>query len=45
MGHGMALENVAQRMEAMFPGSARVTQSLVDGDYLVRLTFPHPRRQ
>jgi len=45
VGNGMALENVAQRMEAMFPGSARVTQSLVDGDYLVRLAFPHPRRQ
>lgn len=44
-GNRMALDNVAQRMEAMFPGVARVTRSRIDGDYLVRLTFPHPRRQ
>jgi len=44
-GNRMALENVSQRMEAMFPGIARVSQSRVDGDYLVRLTFPHPWRQ
>lgn len=44
-GNRMALDNVAQRMQAMFPEVARVTRSRVDGDYLVRLTFPHPRRQ
>jgi two-component system sensor histidine kinase AlgZ len=44
-GNQMALQNVSQRMEAMFPGTARVTRSLVDGDYLVRLVFPYPRRQ
>ncbi|NBC12247.1 MAG: sensor histidine kinase [Gammaproteobacteria bacterium] len=44
-GNGMALQNVSQRMEAMFPGTARVTRSLVDGDYLVRLVFPYPWRQ
>jgi two-component system sensor histidine kinase AlgZ len=44
-GNGMALQNVSQRMEAMFPGTARVTRSLVDGDFLVRLAFPYPRRQ
>jgi two-component system sensor histidine kinase AlgZ len=44
-GSGMALANVSQRMEAMFPGAARVTRSLVDGDYLVRLVFPYPWRQ
>ncbi|MCG6943611.1 MAG: sensor histidine kinase [Thiohalocapsa sp.] len=44
-GSGMALQNVSQRMEAMFPGEARVTRSLVDGDYLVRLVFPYPWRQ
>jgi two-component system sensor histidine kinase AlgZ len=44
-GNGMALENVSQRMDAMFPGTARVTRSLVDGEYLVRLVFPYPRRQ
>jgi two-component system sensor histidine kinase AlgZ len=41
----MALQNVSQRMDAMFPGMARVVRSLVDGDYLVRLVFPYPRRQ
>jgi two-component system sensor histidine kinase AlgZ len=44
-GLGMALQNVSQRMAAMFPGAARVTRSLVDGDYLVRLVFPYPWRQ
>jgi two-component system sensor histidine kinase AlgZ len=44
-GNKMALQNVSQRMEAMFPGVARVTRSLVDGDYVVRLVFPHPWRQ
>ncbi len=44
-GNGMALQNVSQRMEAMFPGAARVTRALVDGDYLVRLVFPYPWRQ
>jgi len=44
-GNGMALQNVSPRMEAMFPGAARVTRSLVDGDYLVRLVFPYPWRQ
>jgi len=44
-GSGMALANVSQRMEAMFPGAARVTRSLVEGDYLVRLVFPYPWRQ
>ncbi|MGD8275755.1 MAG: histidine kinase [Thiohalocapsa sp.] len=44
-GNGMALQNVSQRMAAMFPGAARVTRSLVDGDYLVRLVFPYPWRQ
>lgn len=44
-GNRMALQNVSQRMEAMFPGAARVTCSLVDGDYVVRLVFPYPWRQ
>ena len=44
-GNKMALQNVSQRMEAMFPGEARVTHSLVDGDYVVRLVFPYPWRQ
>jgi two-component system, LytTR family, sensor histidine kinase AlgZ len=44
-GNGMALENVSQRMEAMFPGATRVSRSLVDGDYVVRLAFPYPWRQ
>lgn len=42
-GNKMALTNVTQRMEAMFPGLARVTQSRDGGDYVVRITFPHLR--
>lgn len=44
-GNQMALINVAQRMEAMFPGQAIVTKSLIEGDFLVRLAFPHTRSQ
>jgi two-component system sensor histidine kinase AlgZ len=44
-GNKMALQNVSQRLDAMFPGAARVVCSLVDGDYLVRMVFPYPRRQ
>ena len=44
-GHHMALENVRQRMDAMFMGLAKVTQSRVEGDYEVGLVFPHPWRQ
>jgi two-component system sensor histidine kinase AlgZ len=44
-GSGMALDNVSQRMQAMFPGATRVTRSLADGRYVVRLAFPYPRRQ
>lgn len=43
-GNQMALDNVAQRLEAMFPGSAGVTRSVVGGHYLVRLAFPYPWR-
>lgn len=44
-GNRIALENVRQRMDAMFLGMAQVTQSRVEGDYVVRLVFPYPWRQ
>ena len=44
-GSHMALDNVSQRMAAMFAGTALVSRSRVDGDYLVRLAFPYPWRQ
>lgn len=44
-GNQMALVNCAQRMEAMFPGQAVVTKSLIEGDFLVRLAFPYTRSQ
>jgi two-component system sensor histidine kinase AlgZ len=44
-GSHMALENVCQRMAALFAGTALVSRSQVDGDYLVRLVFPYPWRQ
>ncbi|MCF7984551.1 MAG: histidine kinase [Thiohalocapsa sp.] len=43
-GNHIALQNVSQRMDAMFNGAASVTQSRVDGDYLVTLAFPYPWR-
>jgi two-component system sensor histidine kinase AlgZ len=44
-GHHMALENISQRLEAMFPGVASVTHSARHGEYLVRLAFPFPWRR
>jgi two-component system sensor histidine kinase AlgZ len=44
-GNRVALENVSQRMEAMFPGSAKVSQSKRDGNYLVSLAFPYSWRE
>jgi two-component system sensor histidine kinase AlgZ len=44
-GSHTALDNVSQRMAAMFAGTALVSRSRVDGDYLVRMAFPHPWRQ
>ncbi len=41
-GNHMALDNVKQRMAAMFEGDARVIVSRVEGDYQVRLVFPYP---
>jgi two-component system sensor histidine kinase AlgZ len=41
-GNRMALDNVKQRMTAMFDGEARVIVSRVDGDFQVRLVFPYP---
>ena len=44
-GNHMALENVKQRMAAMFEGEARVIVSRIEGDYQVRLVFPYPWRR
>jgi two-component system sensor histidine kinase AlgZ len=44
-GNRIAVENVLQRLAALYPGTARLTQTRVDGDYLVRLTIPYPRSQ
>jgi two-component system, LytTR family, sensor histidine kinase AlgZ len=41
-GNHMALDNVKQRMAAMFDGDARVIVSRLEGDYQVRLVFPYP---
>jgi len=42
MGNHMALENIRQRLEGLFYGEARLTMSEIEGDYQVRLVFPHP---
>ncbi len=41
-GNKMALENVRQRLQGCYQEQAGLTQSEVDGDYQVRLFFPHP---
>ena len=45
IGNRMAMENVRQRLTAMYPGAARVTESRIEGDYQVRLVFPYPWRE
>jgi two-component system sensor histidine kinase AlgZ len=44
-GHGIALANVSQRLEAMFPGAASLNHGVRGGEYHVRLAFPYPWRQ
>lgn len=44
-GNGMAMDNVRQRLAAMYPGAGRVVESRIEGDYQVRLVFPYPWRE
>jgi two-component system sensor histidine kinase AlgZ len=41
-GNRMALDNIRQRLEGLYQGEAGLTHSEVEGDYQVRLFFPHP---
>lgn len=41
-GNRMALDNVKQRMAAMFENRGRVIISRIEGNYQVRLVFPYP---
>ncbi len=41
-GNRMALDNVRQRLAALYPGAASLTLGRVDDEYQVRLVFPYP---
>ncbi len=41
-GNHMALNNIKQRLEGVYQEQAGLSHSEVDGDYQVRLFFPHP---
>ena len=41
-GNRMALENVRQRLEAMYPNRCSLTLGRVDEEFQVRLVFPYP---
>lgn len=41
-GNHMALDNIKQRLEGVYQEEAGLGHSEVDGDYQVRLFFPHP---
>jgi len=43
-GNHMAIENIRQRLEGLFSGEAKLTMSEIEGDYQVRIVFPHPWR-
>lgn len=42
-GHHMAIDNVSQRLESLFPGTASLTHGERQGLYRVRIVLPHPR--
>jgi two-component system sensor histidine kinase AlgZ len=44
-GNKMAMDNVRQRLAAMYPGAGQVIESRIEGDYQVRLVFPYPWRE
>lgn len=44
-GNRMALDNVRQRLTAMYPEVGRVIEARVEGDFQVRLVIPYPRRE
>jgi two-component system sensor histidine kinase AlgZ len=44
-GNQMAMDNVRQRLAAMYPGAGRVIEARIEGDYQVRLVFPYPWRE
>ncbi len=41
-GNRMALENIKQRLQGLYQERAGLAHSEVEGDYQVRLFFPHP---
>jgi len=41
-GNRIAMDNVRQRLAAMYQGRGQVIEARVEGDYQVRLVFPHP---
>ena len=41
-GNHMAMENIRQRLEGLFSGEAHLTMSEIEGDYQIRIVFPHP---
>ncbi len=44
-GNSLALENIRQRLHAVFADEAGLNMSMVDGEYQVRIFFPHPWRE
>ena len=41
-GNRMAMENIRDRLAGVFDMEASLTETQVDGEYQVRLVFPHP---
>jgi two-component system sensor histidine kinase AlgZ len=41
-GNRMALDNIRQRLQGFFAGEATLRVGAVDGEYQVRVAFPHP---
>lgn len=43
-GNQLAMDNIQQRLDVTFHNRATLNRSRVDGEYQVRLVFPHPNR-
>jgi len=41
-GNRLALENIRQRLDALYEGRASLSEARVDGEHQVRLVLPHP---
>jgi two-component system, LytTR family, sensor histidine kinase AlgZ len=40
-GNGIALDNIRERLQLLYPGRASVEAGIQDAEYVVQLSFPY----